>query len=193
MKLPRQAQFLSQILSLMVCTLMLAASASRLSAQIATGRITGRVTDATGAVIAGATVTIAGEATGVAQTVQSSASGDYVFEAVNPGSYTLKVQAPGFASYTQQGIQAHIQDNLTIDVKLVVGTVGQQVSVNAAVTPLLQEEDASVGQTIDEARVDNAIAKPGLDDPGIIVRRRQHHRRIQQRRVQREWRRLDAE
>lgn len=150
MKLLRQTQFLA----LIVCTLTLATSVSRLSAQIATGRITGRVTDATGAVIANATVTIAGEATGVSQTVQTSASGDYVFEAVNPGAYTLKVQAPGFASYTSQGIQAHIQDNLTFDVKLGLGTVGQQVSVTAAV-PLLQQEDASVGQTIGEEQVNN--------------------------------------
>jgi Carboxypeptidase regulatory-like domain len=145
----------ANFVTLFVCTLLLATSVSRLSAQVATGRITGRVTDATGAVIAGATVSVTSDATSVAQTVRTSASGDYVFEAVNPGSYTLKVAAPGFAPYSQQGIQAHIQDNLTIDVKLAVGTVGQQVSVSAAVTPLLQEEDASVGQTIDEERVDN--------------------------------------
>jgi hypothetical protein len=151
MKILRQANFLS----LLVCTLVLATLVSRLSAQIATGRITGRVTDSTGAVVAGATVSLTSDTTSVVQTVRTGGSGDYVFEAVNPGSYTLKVVAPGFAQYTQQGIQAHIQDNLTIDVKLAVGTVGQQVSVSAAVTPLLQEEDASVGQTIDEEQVNN--------------------------------------
>ncbi len=151
MKFLRQANFLYVI----VCTLVLAASVSRLSAQIATGRITGRVTDSTGAVIAGASVTIASDATGVFQTVKTGAGGDYVFEAVNPGTYTLKVEAPGFASYTNQGVQAHIQDNLTIDVKLSVGTVGQQVSVNASATPLLQQEDASVGQTIGEQQVND--------------------------------------
>ena len=151
MRTLRQVNFLS----LLVCILALATSVSRLSAQVATGRITGRVTDSTGAVVAGATVSLTSDTTSVVQTVRTGGSGDYVFEAVNPGSYTLKVVAPGFAQYTQQGIQAHIQDNLTIDVKLAVGTVGQQVSVSAAVTPLLQEEDASVGQTIDEEQVNN--------------------------------------
>ena len=151
MKITRQVNYLF----LVVCIFMLATSSSRLSAQIATGRITGRVTDSSGAVVSGATATLTSDTTGVPQTVRTGASGDYVFEAVNPGSYTLKVQAPGFAPYASQGVQAHIQDNLTIDVKLALGTVGQQVSVNAAAAPLLQEEDASVGQTIGEQQVNN--------------------------------------
>ncbi len=178
MKITRQANFIS----LIVCTLVLAASVSRLSAQIATGRITGRVTDSTGAVIAGATVAITSDATGVAQTVRTGAGGDYVFEAVNPGSYTLKVEAPGFAPYTSQGVQAHIQDNLTIDVKLVVGTVGQQVSVNAAAAPLLQQEDASVGQTIGEEQVNNMpLQSRDWTTLGLLAAGDQHHGKFQQR------------
>jgi hypothetical protein len=145
---------LASVVALIACTLLLAASVSQLSAQVATGRITGRVTDSGGAVVAGATVSITNDGTSVAQTVRSSAGGDYVFEAVNPGSYTLKVEAPGFQQFISQGIQAHIQDRLTIDVKLVVGAVTQQVSVNAA-APLLQAEDASVGQTIEEQQINN--------------------------------------
>ncbi len=137
-----------------VCCLLLQAFALQLSAQVATGRITGRVTDSTGAAISGATVTITNDATSVAQTVQSSATGTYVFEAVNPGSYTLSAEANGFGKFISQGIQAHIQDNLTIDVSLRLGTVGQQVTVTAA-APLLQAEDASVGQTITEEQVNN--------------------------------------
>jgi hypothetical protein len=141
-------------IAFIVCCLLLQAFALRLSAQVATGRITGRVTDSTGAAISGATVTITNDATSVAQTVQSSATGTYVFEAVNPGSYTLSAEANGFGKFISQGIQAHIQDNLTIDVSLRLGTVGQQVSVTAA-APLLQAEDASVGQTITEEQVNN--------------------------------------
>ncbi len=140
--------------SLIICTLALIAPISDDSAQIATGRIVGKVTDASGAVVPGATVTIANEATGVVQTVRSSAGGDYVFEAVNPGAYTLRVSASGFGEFTRSGIQAHIQDYLTIDVTLTVGSVSQQVAVTGA-TPLLQQEDASVGQTINEEQVNN--------------------------------------
>ncbi len=150
MKRIRAANFIV----LMVCIWTLAASVSRLSGQVATGRITGRVTDSAGAVVAGATVTITNDATSVAQTVRSSASGDYVFEAVNPGTYTLKAEASGFQQFISQGIQAHIQDRLTVDVKLSVGAVTQQVSVSAA-APLLQAEEASVGQTIEEQQINN--------------------------------------
>jgi hypothetical protein len=146
-------KWLSNLPALIACTL-LAASLSQLSAQVATGRISGRVTDATGAVLAGASVTITNDATGVPQTVRSGATGDYLFEAVNPGSYSLTADAPGFKQFLSNGIQAHIQDNLTVDIKLALGTVGQQVTVSSA-APLLQTADASVGQTVTEEQVNN--------------------------------------
>ena len=148
--LPRRAV----VVVLFVCSVALTTPISRVFAQIATGRIVGRVTDASGAVISGATVTITNSDTSVAQTVRSSANGDYVFQAVNPGTYTLRVTASGFGEFTRSGIQAHIQDYLTIDISLSLGTVSQQVAVTAA-TPLLQQQDASVGQTINEAQVNN--------------------------------------
>ncbi len=129
-------------------------SFSHVLAQVATGRITGRVTDATGAVVSGAALTITNDSTGVAQSVRSAATGDYVFEAVNPGSYTLSAEAPGFKQFISKGVQAHIQDNLNVDVKLDVGSVGQQVTVTSA-APLLQTADASVGQTITGEQVNN--------------------------------------
>src|SRR5271165_736084 len=142
------------VLALLLCSLVLIVPVSDAFAQIATGRIVGRVTDVSGAAVSGATITIKSDATSLVQTVRSGAAGEYVFQAVNPGSYTLKVTAPGFGEYTRSGIQAHIQDYLTIDVSLAVGTVSQQVSVTGA-TPLLQQQDASVGQTIDEEQVNN--------------------------------------
>jgi hypothetical protein len=139
---------------LAVCAAAFVALTSNAFAQIATGRIVGRVTDASGAAVPGATVTITNVATGVVQTVHSGASGDYVFEAVNPSTYTLQVTAPGFGQYTRSGIEAHIQDYLTVDVSLNIGSVSQQIAVTSQV-PLLQKEDASVGQTIDEQQVNN--------------------------------------
>ncbi len=154
MKTIKLAHVVASVLVLTACISLPVASVSRLSAQVATGRITGRVTDATGAVISGATVTITNDATGVPQTVRSGATGDYIFEAVNPGSYTLTAEYPGFKKFISQGIQAHIQDNLNIDVKLALGTVGQEVTVSAA-APLLQTADASVGQTITGEQINN--------------------------------------
>lgn len=141
-------------LVLAVCIGMLMASVPSLFAQVATGRVNGTVTDLSGAVIPGATVTLTDEGTNVAQTVKSSASGDYVFEAVNPGVYTLKAEAPGFQQFISTGIHVHIQQNPTVDAKLTVGEVAQKVTVTAA-APLLQTQNASVGQTIDGQQVND--------------------------------------
>lgn len=122
-------------------------SAGLLRAQIDMGGVAGTVKDPTGAVVPGAVLTLTNEATGVAQKVSSSSSGTYVFEAVPVGTYTLKVEGQGFKTYVGSGIQVHVQSVVTADVSLAVGAVTETVNVTTAV-PLLQAQDASLGQTI---------------------------------------------
>ncbi len=139
---------------LIVCTLMLATLVPHLFAQVESGRISGTVKDSTGAFVASATITITNTATSIATTVQSGTTGFYIFQAVKPGNYTLKAEAEGFQQFVSQGVEAHVQQNTSIDVTLSVGTTRQTVTVTAA-APLLQAEDASIGQTIDEQQVNN--------------------------------------
>ena len=140
--------------ALLVCTLICFALAGYVSGQVATGRIAGRITDPTGAVVPNASVSITNEATGVVQTVLSNSNGDYIFQAVNPGSYALRVEVPQLEEFYRPGIQAHIQDNITIDVTLQVGSISQRIEVTGS-APLLQEQDASIGQTIEEQQVND--------------------------------------
>lgn len=123
-------------------------------AQVATGRLTGTVRDTTGAAIPGATVNLTNDATGVVMTVPSTSTGTYLFEAVNPETYTLHAASPGFKGYTSPGIDLHIQQTVTVDIALPLGDATEQVTVEAA-APLLQAEDASIGQTIDKRAVDS--------------------------------------
>jgi hypothetical protein len=118
-----------------------------LPAQIDTGRVEGTVKDQTGAVVPGAKVSLRNNDTGVVQTITSAPSGNYLFEAVKPGTYTLNVQGTGFQNFTALNIVAHVQQNLTEDVTLAPGEVSSTVTVTSA-APLLQAEDASIGQTI---------------------------------------------
>lgn len=118
-----------------------------LFAQIDTGGITGTVTDPAGAVVPGATVILTNTATAVAQTMKSTSTGTYSFSGVRPGTYDLRAAAPGFETFIDQGEQIHVQQISTVDVHLVTGTVSQHVTVTAA-APLLQAENAAVGQTI---------------------------------------------
>ena len=125
-----------------------------LHAQIDTGRVQGTVKDVTGAVIAGTTVLLTNNATAIVQTATSGPSGSYVFEAVKPGTYTILAQSTGFQKYTALNVIAHVQQSLTIDITLTAGAQSAEVTVTSA-APLLQAEDASVGQTITGQQVND--------------------------------------
>jgi hypothetical protein len=139
-------------------TMLLLALSTLLSisafAQLTVGHVTGVVRDSTGAIVPGATITLTNEGTGIAAKVTSTSSGNYTFEQVNPGSYALRVDAPGFQSAITRGIQVHVQESVTQDYNLSVGTVSEQVMVTSA-TPLLQAESASVGQVVDSKAIND--------------------------------------
>lgn len=123
-------------------------------AQTADGGVAGTVKDPSGAVVSGVMIALTNEATNVVQTTQSTSSGTYVFEGVPAGSYTLKADAQGFQTYLLTGVQVHVQSVITADISLRLGSVSQQVTVTSAV-PLLQAQDASLGQTVPEVSVND--------------------------------------
>jgi hypothetical protein len=128
-----------------LCFLVLATY--RLSAQIDTGGITGTVTDASGAIVPGATITLTNDATTVVLSTRSTSTGTYSLNDIRPATYTLRGEAAGFQTFTESGLQVHVQNTLTVDIPLTTGSVKQQVTVTAA-APLLQAENAAVGQTV---------------------------------------------
>lgn len=134
----------SAILAFLLIAVFLPAS---LFSQIDTGGITGTVNDPSGAVVAGATITLTNTATGVSQTTRSTSTGTYNFSGVRPGTYSLRAEAPGFETFVDNGLLVHVQQTLTVDVHFVTGGVTQQVTVTAS-APLLQGENAALGQTI---------------------------------------------
>ncbi len=135
-----------------LCFMVLAANP--LSAQIDTGGITGTVTDSSGAIVPGATITLTNDATGVILSTKSTSTGTYSLTAIRPGTYTLRAEAAGFEAFVDKGLEVHLQSTLTIDVPLTTGAVKQEVSVTAA-APLLQAENAAVGQTITSQTVND--------------------------------------
>jgi len=127
---------------------------TRSVAQLDTGGITGTVTDPTGAVVPGATITLTNTGTSISQKMQSTSTGTYSFTGVRPGTYILRAGASGFQTVVDHGLIIHVQQTLTVDVHLKTGAVSQQVTVTAA-APLLQSENASVGQTINSEAVND--------------------------------------
>ena len=93
-------------------------------------------------------------ASGVAAKATTTSSGTYTFDSVKAGSYTLRVALPGFKVYVSPGVEIHVQQRDTVDVALEPGAATDQVTVTAA-APLLQAQDASIGQTIDSQTVND--------------------------------------
>src|SRR5947207_4185183 len=110
---------------LLICSLLSLAA----FAQSDSATLSGRVTDATGAAIVGADVTVANIDTGVANTVKTNDAGVYTFAILRPGSYRLTVRATGFRQTVHSGLTLHVQDRVKDDVQLQVGSTDQTVNV----------------------------------------------------------------
>ncbi|MGO9316668.1 MAG: carboxypeptidase regulatory-like domain-containing protein [Terracidiphilus sp.] len=112
----------------------------------ANSEITGIVTDQTGAVVGGASITLIDPATGIAHTTASSGAGLYDFSGLNPANYNLKVAAKGFQNYVQTGIVVNVSGTFTVNVKLTVGAATETVSVVA--DALTVQTDSNVVSTL---------------------------------------------
>src|SRR5713101_2012265 len=103
-------------------------------AQVTTATFYGTVTDQTGAVVPGASVTMTSDETGAILTKTSDASGQFVFDFVHIGSYTLRVEAQGFKKYQITGLQFAAAQNVRRTFSLELGTVADTVDVAAGAT-----------------------------------------------------------
>jgi hypothetical protein len=94
------------------------AAASFVIGQTSQGRILGTVTDASGAMVSGAIVTVTNTATGVSRKSTSSSAGDFVVPELEAGPYSVKVQSKGFATIERTGIHLEVAKDVRIDVQL---------------------------------------------------------------------------
>ena len=131
---------------------LLVASCFTAMAQDTRGSILGRVTDSTGANVAGVEVKVNNVATGVAVTAKTNDSGNFVVPYLNPGVYTVSAELAGFKKFVRDNVQVRVNDSVQMDIPLTVGDVSESVEVKAE-TPLLSTAEASLGQVVDERRV----------------------------------------
>jgi hypothetical protein len=127
-------------------------AASGLWGQTFQGAVRGTVSDPTGAAIGTAKVTLADQATGISRATLTGTGGEYSFTALNPATYTVLVESPGFKRLEKKGVVVSTQEFLIVDLKLEVGDVNQSVNVTEEV-PLLESENASTGQVIDNQKL----------------------------------------
>ncbi|MGB8542771.1 MAG: carboxypeptidase-like regulatory domain-containing protein [Candidatus Acidiferrales bacterium] len=133
---------------------------------IVTGAINGTVTDPSGAVIAGAAITLTSTATGESLTAESNASGGYSFGLVKPGAYTLAVTKSGFKT-TTQAVQVALGETLVFNAKLELGSGSITVEVTGQ-GALLQTENANISTSIETAEIEN-LPNPGGDLTNIAL------------------------
>jgi hypothetical protein len=117
------------------------------NAQVTTADVVGTVHDPTRAVIANAKIAITNTATGVTRTAQTGASGDFVINLLPPGTYSVKVEAPSFKTYTVPGLTLASGDRTRVDATMQPGQASDTVEVTAA-TPLLQTDTATISSTV---------------------------------------------
>jgi hypothetical protein len=131
--------------------------------------ILGTVTDASGAVVPGATVTVLSSATGVAKAAATNAQGEFEVRYLTPGTYDVSVQASGFSSQTQKGIVVQISQQEKLSFSLTVSTRQESVVVQAG-QQLLQTEDASLGEVVGPERTENLpLNGRKFDDLAILT------------------------
>ena len=123
------------------------AGASLSHAQLTTADIVGTVTDPTGAVVANAQVVAKNLATNVTRTVTTGASGEYSFNLLQPGHYSVTTTAPGFKVTNVADLAIEAGDRARSDAALQTGDTSETISVEAQ-TPLLQSENATVSSTV---------------------------------------------
>ncbi len=133
-----------------------------------TARVTGTVTDQSGAVLPGATVTIREADTNATRTITTLDNGDYALTQLTPGKYNLTVDKQGFESYQQTGIVLVIGQVAEINVQMQVGSQAQRVTVTSS-APVIQTEDSSVGSVIDSATIVNTPLNGRLSIMGLVA------------------------
>jgi len=117
-----------------------------------TGAVLGRVTDPSGAVVPGATVTLTNVGTGAVLRTQANTSGDYSFPVVPVSRYELAVEASGFKTMVLRAISVSAVENVRLDVTLEVGQVVERVTVEAAAPPV-NSVTADVGDTVNSSQI----------------------------------------
>ncbi len=134
----------------------LALSAITLTTHVAyaqsTATLSGNVTDPSGAVVPKAKVTVHGLATDLDRVVISDSAGNYSVPSLQPGNYSVRVQAQGFADYKLASVTLQVDQSVTANVRLGLATAGEVIQVQSA-APIIDAATITVGQVIDQKTV----------------------------------------
>ena len=147
----------------------------RADAQVNTGTLSGQVTDASGATVSGATLTVTDAGTGYTRVVKSAGDGNYIFPDLPIGHYKLTIEAQGFTTQ-QESETISVAFRSRADFHLAVGSTSETVQV-AALNDALSRDDASIGTIVTKETIaDTPLFLRNWDDllrtvPGVQINR----------------------
>jgi hypothetical protein len=118
------------------------------------GNISGDVTDATGAAVPNATVTIINTGTGITREIRTNGKGEYLVPFLQPGSYEVIATAPGFGKVDRKNLTVNVGQILSVDAILPTGDVSTTVQVTSDM-PILDTDKTEVSQVIDQNLISN--------------------------------------
>ena len=124
-----------------------------------TSAIVGQVSDASGAAVPGATVTVTSKETGLRRSASTDESGRFNFPQLKPGAYSVKVEAEGFEAQQNDAVSAALGQKQTVDFRLKIAQSNQSVEISSE-APILNPENANTSTTL------NAHALEDLPNPG---------------------------
>lgn len=120
-----------------------------------TSRVTGTVQDGSGAAVAGATVTLTNEGTGVSLTTETSDNGGYTFDLIQSGTYQVAVERQGFKKFVSNKNVVNVNQPATLNVALEVGDVSATVTVQSAVEEVQTSTSGNVGSIIEQRTLES--------------------------------------
>ncbi len=141
-------------------------SSGRAMSQTSTTSLQGTVTDASGGAIADATVRLENTESKTERSATTDNQGDYRFQFLPPGAYTLTISATGFVTHHQAGLHLLVNTPATINVQLTVGGTTESISVTSE-APALNQVDASLGNSFGETQV-KQIPLEGRNVPDLL-------------------------
>ncbi|MBI3652811.1 MAG: carboxypeptidase regulatory-like domain-containing protein [Acidobacteria bacterium] len=163
-RLPMPKRLLNFFPSLIFFSTLLLATGSAYGQTTQSATLRGTVKDPSGAVISNASVSVISERTKSERKVKTNDEGGYVFNALTPDTYTLKVEIQGFKTSQQTGISLAASDTRGVDITLEVGGADQVVTITGAPEPI-QKETGAKENTITAKQIDNLsiIGRSGLE------------------------------